>query len=52
MQEAIEVITIHGVGPHDESFSQPLERNVIAFLERNGLASAREIVHYHTRGVV
>lgn len=46
MQKTIEVITIHGVGPHDETFSQPLERNVIAFLEKNGFTSAREIVHF------
>ncbi len=46
MQETIEVITIHGVGPHDETFSQALEHNVIAFLEKSGLGSARETVHF------
>jgi hypothetical protein len=46
MQKTIEVITVHGVGPHDDTFSQALERKVIAFLERNGLSSAKEIVHF------
>ncbi len=46
MQRTIEVITIHGAGPHDDTFSQALERNVIDFLEKNGLTSAQEIVHF------
>jgi hypothetical protein len=46
MQQTIEVITIHGAGPHDDTFSQALEHNVIDFLEKNGLSSAREIVHF------
>ena len=46
MQETIEVITIHGAGPQDDTFSQALERNVIDFLEKNGLSAAKEIVHF------
>lgn len=46
MQQTIEVITIHGAGPHDDTFSQALERNVIDFLEKNGVSSAKEIVHF------
>jgi hypothetical protein len=46
MQQTIEVITIHGAGPHDDTFSQALEHNVIDFLEKNGLSLAREIVHF------
>lgn len=46
MQETIEVITIHGAGPHDDTFSQALERNVIDFLKKNGVSSAEEIVHF------
>jgi hypothetical protein len=46
MQETIEVITIHGAGPQDDTFSQALEHNVIDFLEKNGLSAAKEIVHF------
>ena len=46
MQRTIEVITIHGAGPHDDTFSQALEHNVIDFLEKNGLSAAKEIVHF------
>ncbi len=47
MQQTIEVITIHGAGPqHDDTFSQPLERNLIAFLEKKGLSSAQDIVRF------
>jgi len=46
MQKTIEVITVHGVGPHDETFSQELERNVIAFLKEQGFTSAEEIVRF------
>jgi hypothetical protein len=46
MQQTIEVITIHGAGPHDDTFSQALEHNVIAFLEKNGVSPAQGIVHF------
>lgn len=46
MQKTIEVITIHGAGPHDNTFSQALEHNVIDFLEKNGVSPAEEIVHF------
>jgi hypothetical protein len=46
MQETIEVITIHGAGPQDDTFSQALERNLIDFLEKKGLSSAKEILRF------
>jgi len=46
MQKTLEVIAIHGVGPHDERFADALERNVIAFLRENGLPDAHRRVYF------
>jgi hypothetical protein len=46
MQQTLEVIAIHGVGPHDERFADELERNVIAYLQENGLPDAHRRVYF------